>query len=53
MLSSSLDPYEDQFEKLNKIRKEKRAKNELNRLKNIARTVKKGQGMHHVCFDYV
>ncbi|KAM7542542.1 hypothetical protein Aperf_G00000013541 [Anoplocephala perfoliata] len=37
------DPYEDQFEKLSNARKEKRAKNELNRLKNIARTVKKGQ----------
>ncbi|VDO13198.1 unnamed protein product [Rodentolepis nana] len=37
------DPYEDQFEKLNNARKEKRAKNEFNRLKNISRTIKKGQ----------
>ncbi|EUB63954.1 Ribosome biogenesis regulatory protein [Echinococcus granulosus] len=37
------DPYEDQFEKLSRARSERRAKNEFARLKNIARTVKKGQ----------
>lgn len=36
------DPYEDQFEKLAKAKKERQAKNELQRLRNIARTVKAG-----------
>ncbi|VDL86833.1 unnamed protein product [Schistocephalus solidus] len=38
------DPYEDQFEKATKERNERRAKNEFSRLKNIARSTKKGQG---------
>uniref|UniRef100_A0AA85JJW5 Ribosome biogenesis regulatory protein n=1 Tax=Trichobilharzia regenti TaxID=157069 RepID=A0AA85JJW5_TRIRE len=37
------DPYEDQFAKLSQAKKERRAKNELQRLRNIARTVKEGQ----------
>uniref|UniRef100_A0A5K3FS74 Ribosome biogenesis regulatory protein n=1 Tax=Mesocestoides corti TaxID=53468 RepID=A0A5K3FS74_MESCO len=37
------DPYEDQFEKLTKARNERKAKNEFARLKNIARSIKKGQ----------
>ncbi|BHF69706.1 Rhodanese-related sulfurtransferase [Sparganum proliferum] len=37
------DPYEDQFEKATKERNERRAKNEFSRLKNIARSTKKGQ----------
>ncbi|KAK4474604.1 hypothetical protein MN116_001742, partial [Schistosoma mekongi] len=37
------DPYEDQFAKLSQAKKERRAKNELQRLRNIARTVKAGQ----------
>ncbi|CAH8569185.1 unnamed protein product [Schistosoma turkestanicum] len=37
------DPYEDQFAKLSQARKERKAKNELQRLRNIARTVKAGQ----------
>ncbi|VDM31962.1 unnamed protein product [Hydatigera taeniaeformis] len=37
------DPYEDQFEKLSRARSERRAKNEFAKLKNIARTVRKGQ----------
>lgn len=36
------DPYEDQFEKLSKEKKEKIAKNELQRLRNIARNRKGG-----------
>lgn len=44
------DPFEDQFEKLSNARKEQRAKNELNRLKNIARAVKKGQGRRRSLF---
>ncbi|VDD77356.1 unnamed protein product [Mesocestoides corti] len=39
------DPYEDQFEKLTKARNERKAKNEFARLKNIARSIKKGQGI--------
>ncbi|VDP38479.1 unnamed protein product [Schistosoma margrebowiei] len=39
------DPYEDQFAKLSQAKKERRAKNELQRLRNIARTVKAGQGL--------
>ena len=31
------DPYEDQFEKINKAKKERVAKNELQRLRNVAR----------------
>lgn len=42
------DPYEDQFEKRDKARKEGIAKNEYQRLKNIARGTKgsrlKGKG---------
>ncbi|VDN09083.1 unnamed protein product [Dibothriocephalus latus] len=37
------DPYEDQFEKATKARNERKAKNEFSRLKNIARSTKKGQ----------
>ncbi|KAG5443598.1 Rhodanese- sulfurtransferase [Clonorchis sinensis] len=37
------DPYEDQFAKLTKEKNERRAKNELQRLRNIARVVKPGQ----------
>ncbi|XP_065065806.1 ribosome biogenesis regulatory protein homolog [Rhopilema esculentum] len=37
------DPYEDQFEKLTKEKKEKVAKNELQRLRNIARNKKGGK----------
>ncbi|CAH8673249.1 unnamed protein product [Schistosoma rodhaini] len=37
------DPYEDQFAKLIQAKKERRAKNELQRLRNISRTVKAGQ----------
>ncbi|CAH8660648.1 unnamed protein product [Heterobilharzia americana] len=37
------DPYEDQFAKLSQAKKERQAKNELQRLRNIARTVKTGQ----------
>jgi hypothetical protein len=37
------DPYEDQFEKKNKAKKERVAKNELQRLRNIARNMK-GKG---------
>ncbi|KER22397.1 hypothetical protein T265_09511 [Opisthorchis viverrini] len=36
-------PYEDQFAKLTKEKNERRAKNELQRLRNIARVVKPGQ----------
>ena len=35
-----LDPYEDQFEKRDKARKEGIAKNEYQRLKNIAKNAK-------------
>lgn len=38
------DPYEDQFAKLTKERNERRAKNELQRLRNISRSIKEGQG---------
>uniref|UniRef100_A0A183AWB4 Ribosome biogenesis regulatory protein n=1 Tax=Echinostoma caproni TaxID=27848 RepID=A0A183AWB4_9TREM len=38
------DPYEDQFAKLTKERTERRAKNELQRLRNISRAIKPGQG---------
>lgn len=34
------DPYEDQFEKLSKAKKERAAKNELQRLRNIGRKMK-------------
>ena len=34
------DPYEDQFEKRKKAKKERVAKNELQRLRNIARSQK-------------
>ena len=34
------DPYEDQFAKLKKAKKERVAKNELQRLRNIARNMK-------------
>ncbi|KAF8561150.1 hypothetical protein P879_06008 [Paragonimus westermani] len=37
------DPYEDQFAKLTSKRKELRAKNEFQRLRNIARSVRPGQ----------
>ncbi|CAL8100834.1 unnamed protein product [Calicophoron daubneyi] len=37
------DPYEDQFAKMAKAKKERRAKNEFQRLRNIARSVKPGQ----------
>ncbi|KAA0191163.1 Ribosome biogenesis regulatory protein [Fasciolopsis buskii] len=37
------DPYEDQFAKLTKERNERRAKNELQRLRNISRSIKEGQ----------
>lgn len=42
-LDMSTDPYEDQFEKRNKEKKERVAKNELQRLRNIARNMK-GKG---------
>lgn len=44
----SADPYEDQFEKKASERKEKVAKNEYQRLRNIARAGKGGavRGMH-------
>lgn len=35
-----LDPYEDQFEKVAKEKKERVAKNELQRLRNIAKNQK-------------
>ena len=35
-----LDPYEDQFEKRNQAKKERVAKNEYQRLRNIARNRK-------------
>ena len=35
-----VDPYEDQFEKHSEARKEKIAKNEYQRLKNIAKNTK-------------
>jgi len=35
-----LDPYEDQFEKKNQAKKERVAKNEYQRLRNIARNRK-------------
>jgi len=38
------DPMEDQFEKRVKAKKERVAKNELQRLRNIARNSKKGKG---------
>ena len=37
------DPYEDQFEKRDKKRSEAVAKNEFQRLKNIAKTLKGGR----------
>lgn len=46
-----LDPYEDQFAKLSQAKKERRAKNELQRLRNIARTVKAGQGKSPTAFS--
>ncbi|KAL3317433.1 Rhodanese- sulfurtransferase [Cichlidogyrus casuarinus] len=36
------DPYEDQFQKMKSARSEKRAKNEMARLKNIKRSIKGG-----------
>ena len=42
---SILDPYEDQFEKKVKEKKERVAKNELQRLRNIARNQKGGAGI--------
>jgi len=39
------DPYEDQFEKVDKAKKERVAKNELQRLRNIAKNQKGGKGL--------
>ena len=38
-----IDPYEDQFEKRSEVRKERIAKNEYQRLRNIAKTEKSGR----------
>ena len=38
-----IDPYEDQFEKHSEARKERIAKNEYQRLRNIAKTEKSGR----------
>ena len=50
------DPMEDQFAKLRKNKKERVAKNELQRLRNIARNMK-GKGnftrLGHTLLDYV
>ena len=43
-LSLTPDPFEDQFEKRQKKRKENSAKNELQRLRNLARNMK-GKGL--------
>ena len=47
-ISKCLDPNEDQFEKRKKAKKERTAKNELQRLRNIARSQKgKGSFIQH------
>ena len=38
----TLDPYEDQYEKRKTAKKERIAKNEYQRLRNIAKNTKKG-----------
>jgi len=43
------DPYEDQFAKRIKAKKERVAKNELQRLRNIARNMK-GKGLRNVVY---
>ena len=48
---TNADPYEDQFAKKKKEKQERVAKNELQRLRNIARTTKsKGNHNHEFFF---